>query len=249
MRTYAPWKDGESRCDSLIGLCLGLANFGCWPGISMGNSLGTCFCDFRCLKIRFSQMVQVALCRWLDPAVGGMSMMVVPPAHFSFLPEASRQHFCDVAGVCPNRLASQAQQSLLAKLKSAYRGSALGLPAQPAWCGSSEDFNLPCGKQALSHMLFMPSPQETRPLCHMAPWDTASCPEHLSWDVLGHLYSNFNWKTKIYNQTLPALSPFISLLSPPTMTFRRQSSNYFKLNQSQEMGRWSISKPTEEHSC
>lgn len=132
MRTYAPWKDGESRCDSLIGLCLRLANFGCWPGISMGNSLGTCFCDFRCLKIRFSQMVQVALCRWLDPAVGGMSMMVVPPAHFSFLPEASRQHFCDVAGVCPNRLASQAQQSLLAKLKSAYRGSALGLPAQPA---------------------------------------------------------------------------------------------------------------------
>lgn len=59
-----------------------------------------------------------------------MSMMVVPPAHFSFLPEASRRlRFCDVAGVCPNRLASQAQQSLLAKLKSAYRGSALGLPA------------------------------------------------------------------------------------------------------------------------
>lgn len=70
MRTYAAWKDGESRCDTMIGLCLGLAYFGCWPGISMRNSLGTCSCDFRCLKIRFSQMVQVASCRWLDPAVG-----------------------------------------------------------------------------------------------------------------------------------------------------------------------------------
>lgn len=64
----------------------------------------------------------------LQSASGGVSMMVVPPAHF-FQPEAGREHFCDVAGVCPNRLASQAQQSLLAKLKSAYRGSALGLPA------------------------------------------------------------------------------------------------------------------------
>lgn len=88
MRTYAPWKDGESRCDSVIGLSLGLANFGCWPGISMRKSLGICFCDFRCLKIRLSQMVQVSSCRWLDPAVsqrwdehdGGTSSTLLLPA-------------------------------------------------------------------------------------------------------------------------------------------------------------------------
>lgn len=49
--------------------------------------------------------------------------------HLVFLPDVGRKDFCNRAGVCSNCLASQAQQNLLAKLKSAYQESALSLPA------------------------------------------------------------------------------------------------------------------------
>lgn len=77
-----------------------------------------------------------------------------------FLPVADIEDFYNRAGVAPNCSASQAQQSLLAKLKSAYQESALGFLPQLTCCGSSEDFILLSRKQNFSHVLFMNPPQK-----------------------------------------------------------------------------------------
>lgn len=105
-----------------------------WDQASL-RARGFSFRGFRCLQIR------------LIPISPGGCVCVAGPAsslqcgeqvsgtgksqgtHFMFHPEAGREHFCDGAGVPPNCFASQSQQSLLVRLKSAYQGSALGLPA------------------------------------------------------------------------------------------------------------------------
>lgn len=171
-----------------------------WPPL---RARGFSFCGVGCLEIRLTP-ISPGGCMWVaGPAsslqwgelVGGTGKSW--GAHFMFPPQSGREHFCDGAGVCPNCLASQAQQSLLAKLKSAYQGSALGLPVSGSmlWLFWGTSFCLVENK--LSPTCFSCILLRKRPLCNTAPWDTAGCPEHLSWDVWEHLYSSLSWKTQI----------------------------------------------------